>query len=95
MLKIKVFKLQIKYSILVFVSCRPTTNAIMGLTFANYVLQPFFNDCAVPVEATQLLAAATICEWEFFLQFLGSIQQQNAMHAETICQFAIEQSAYR
>lgn len=34
----------------------------MGLTFSNYVLQPFFNDCAVPVEATQLLAAATICK---------------------------------
>lgn len=42
-------------------SIRPTTNAIMGLTFANYVIQPFFDDCAVPVVATQLLAALTIC----------------------------------
>lgn len=40
----------------------PTTNAIMGLTFSNYVLQPFFNDCPVPILATQLLAAATICK---------------------------------
>lgn len=37
----------------------------MGLTFANYVLQPFFNDCIVPVEAAQLLAAATICKLVF------------------------------
>lgn len=37
----------------------------MGLTFSNYVLQPFFEDCDVPVEAAQLLAAATICEFRF------------------------------
>lgn len=36
----------------------------MGLTFANYVLQPFFDgDCMVPVEAAQLLAGATICKF--------------------------------
>lgn len=46
---------------------RPTTNAIMGLTFSNYVLQPLFDDCHVPVEAAQLLAAATIC----FLTFIN------------------------
>lgn len=46
-------------ALLIFV---PTTNAIMGLTFANYVLQPFFpDDCGVPVMSAQLLAAATIC----------------------------------
>ncbi|XP_031633074.1 Y+L amino acid transporter 2 [Contarinia nasturtii] len=45
----------------------PTTNAIMGLTFSNYVLQPFFNDCVVPVQAAQLLAAVTIC----FLTFIN------------------------
>lgn len=37
----------------------------MGLTFSNYVLQPFFEDCIVPVEAAQLLAAATICKCFF------------------------------
>lgn len=42
----------------------------MGLTFSNYVLQPFFNDCAVPVEATQLLAAATICKCFFTVNLL-------------------------
>lgn len=34
----------------------------MGLTFANYVLQPFFDDCDVPTAATQLIAAVTICK---------------------------------
>lgn len=38
----------------------------MGLTFSNYVLQPFFDDCNVPVEAAQLLAAATICKFDAF-----------------------------
>lgn len=36
----------------------------MGLTFANYVLQPFFEDCIVPVAAAQLVAAATICKFD-------------------------------
>lgn len=40
----------------------PTTNAIMGLTVANYILQPFFpGDCGVPTLAAQLMAAALIC----------------------------------
>lgn len=40
----------------------PSTNAIMGLTFASYVLQPFFtDDCKIPQIALQLLAAAAIC----------------------------------
>lgn len=41
----------------------PTTNAIMGLTVANYILQPFFpGDCGVPTLAAQLMAAALICK---------------------------------
>lgn len=41
---------------------RPTTNAIMGLTVANYVLQPFFSaECGVPPLAAQLIAAILIC----------------------------------
>ncbi|CAM6031947.1 unnamed protein product, partial [Sphagnum compactum] len=39
----------------------PATNAIMGLTFASYVLQPFFpGECTVPETALQLFAAVTI-----------------------------------
>ncbi|XP_037091885.1 Y+L amino acid transporter 2-like isoform X1 [Pollicipes pollicipes] len=39
----------------------PTTNAIMGLTFGNYVLQPFFPNCDINSYAVRLLAAAAIC----------------------------------
>lgn len=47
---------------------RPSTNAIMALTFSSYVLQPFFaSDCEVPKIAQQLLAAATICKFNYLL----------------------------
>lgn len=42
---------------------RPTTNAIMGLTFANYVLQPLFPTCLVPDVPKRLIAALTICKY--------------------------------
>ncbi|KAG5673102.1 hypothetical protein PVAND_003176 [Polypedilum vanderplanki] len=48
----------------------PATNAIMSLTFANYVLQPFYaGECKVPELAAQLLAAATICGLTYLNSF--------------------------
>lgn len=48
----------------------PSTNAIMGLTFASYVLQPFYpSECDIPKLALQLLAAFTICG----LTYLNSV----------------------
>lgn len=48
----------------------PATNAIMSLTFANYVLQPFYApECRVPELASQLLAAATICGLTYLNSF--------------------------
>lgn len=37
----------------------------MGLTFANYVIKPFFPECDVPDDAIRLLAAAAICKYRF------------------------------
>lgn len=42
----------------------PTTNAIMGLTFAKYVIQPFFPSCSLPDSGVTLVAAATICKFK-------------------------------
>ncbi|CAL8072635.1 unnamed protein product [Calicophoron daubneyi] len=40
---------------------RPTTQAIVALTFAYYALQPIFPTCPPPEIAAQLLAVACIC----------------------------------
>jgi L-type amino acid transporter 5 len=45
----------------------PAGNAIIALTFAVNVLQPFFPDCVPPINAVRLLAAAIICK--FFVSF--------------------------
>lgn len=34
----------------------------MGLTFANYVIKPFFPDCDNPDDAVRLMAAGVICK---------------------------------
>lgn len=52
-----------------FFSFRPTTNAIMGLTFAKYVIQPFFPGCGMPDIGVTLIAAATICESKNYVLF--------------------------
>ncbi|XP_063855704.1 large neutral amino acids transporter small subunit 1-like [Scylla paramamosain] len=38
----------------------PTTNAIMALAFAKYVIQPFFPNCDLPDDAVRLIAALSI-----------------------------------
>ncbi|XP_063239864.1 Y+L amino acid transporter 2 [Bacillus rossius redtenbacheri] len=40
---------------------RPTTQAIVALTFAYYAAKPFFRECDPPADAIRLLAAACLC----------------------------------
>lgn len=62
----------------------PATNAIMALTFASYVLQPFFAaECAVPKLSLQLLAAATICG----LTYLNSFDVKSTTKMQNIIMF--------
>jgi L-type amino acid transporter 5 len=44
-----------------FFSSSPTTNAIMALTVANYLVQPLFPECDMPDTALALIAAVCIC----------------------------------
>ena len=41
---------------------RPTAQAIVSMTFANYALQPMFPTCPPPDTAVRLLAAICISE---------------------------------
>lgn len=43
----------------------PAGNAVLSLTFANYLLRHFYDhiECSAPVLGVQLIAASLICEW--------------------------------
>nr|XP_050050957.1 Y+L amino acid transporter 2-like isoform X2 [Dermacentor andersoni] len=40
---------------------QPTSNAIAGITFANYILEPIYAGCPPPDNAVRLVAAVVIC----------------------------------
>lgn len=46
---------------------RPTTQAIVALTFGHYVVKPFFPDCEPPEDAVKLLAAVCLCKYIIIL----------------------------
>lgn len=46
---------------------RPTIQAIVALTFANYALKPVYYSCDPPQAAVKLLAALCISKWEVLL----------------------------
>ena len=41
----------------------PAGNAIIAITFANYILQPFYPECDAPEGAVKLIAACVICKY--------------------------------
>lgn len=57
----------------------PTGNAITAITFAQYLLQPFWPTCTVPTAAVVLFAAIITCMKKqilFFLSFDKAYLQQ-------------------
>ncbi|OZC12652.1 putative Asc-type amino acid transporter 1 [Onchocerca flexuosa] len=62
----------------------PTSNAIMALTFAQYMLHPFFKDCELPDDAVRLLAACIIC----LLTFINCYSVKWSMRLQNIFSLA-------
>ncbi|XP_058812417.1 Y+L amino acid transporter 2 [Topomyia yanbarensis] len=59
---------------------RPTTQAIVALTFAQYAVKPFFPDCEPPDNAVRLLAAVCLC----FLTSINCISTKWAMKIQDV-----------
>jgi len=49
---------------------RPTIQAIVALTFANYALKPIYDSCDPPQAAAKLLAALCISKWKVLISTL-------------------------
>ncbi|XP_068584528.1 Y+L amino acid transporter 2-like isoform X2 [Cebidichthys violaceus] len=67
----------------------PACQAVIALTFSNYLVQPFFTSCPAPYVAVRLLAAVIIClltcvncmkvKWGAILQVISTVAKVLAL----------------
>ncbi|XP_066256808.1 Y+L amino acid transporter 2 isoform X1 [Euwallacea similis] len=63
---------------------RPTTQAIVAITFAEYAAKPFFTECKPPDNAVRLLAAVCLC----LLTAINCLSTRLSMRIQDIFTFA-------
>lgn len=71
----------------------PTGNAITALTFAQYLLQPFWPTCDAPMDAVRLLAAVITCKNTILFIFLLKFRVHGAyfQHSSLFRWFNVDQ----
>uniref|UniRef100_A0A8C5DPD0 Y+L amino acid transporter 2-like n=1 Tax=Gouania willdenowi TaxID=441366 RepID=A0A8C5DPD0_GOUWI len=67
----------------------PACQAVIALTFSNYLIQPYYPTCSSPYDAVRLLAAAIIClltgvncmkvKWGAILQVISTVAKVLAL----------------
>lgn len=63
----------------------PACQAVIALTFSNYLVQPFYPTCSAPYDAVRLLAAFIICKFLFWsYEFMCQDEEMDVVWQEML-----------